>query len=211
MTPADRLYAPTDGGNAFIEFLRMGWLRPRDNHAADAWRAQVFNFLQSELVAENNAGTQALPLTRRHTSSTTQVSVLSLEDLVRQNDGQRLNIGPAHAIICHRPFSLNEDRCVASSYDDYKENRCWICQEQPSCETWDLWLSCRHLYCAKCSTKMLQRRMPCPLCRVASSVVFRGKQYDGSGGTEESGTSDTSAGSTVPLMGERGAHHGPGL
>merc|ERR1719195_252114 len=46
MTPENRLYTSTDGGNPFIEFLRMGWLRPSDNHSSDAWRTQVYDFLQ---------------------------------------------------------------------------------------------------------------------------------------------------------------------
>jgi len=195
MTPEDRLYTSTNGGNRFIEFLRMGWLRPRDNHSEDAWRTQVFNFLQSELVNGNASRLSPTPA---------PAQMISLEEQRTLNDGHRLHIGPAHAIIHRRMFNLQEDRCVASSFDDYKENKCWICQEQPSCDNWDLWLSCRHLYCAHCSTKMLQRRMPCPLCRVASSVVLRGDKW--MPGTDQS---DNSNGTSVPLLSGQGPTHGP--
>jgi len=198
MTPEDRLYTSTDGGNQLIEFLRMGWLRPRDNHSEDAWRTQVYNFLQDN----GNATAQA---TGPRTSPTLAPAELpSLEAQRTFEDGHRLHIGPAHAVMSRRSFSLQEDRCVDSSFDDYKENRCWICQEQPSCDNWDLWLSCRHLYCSKCSTKMLQRRMPCPLCRVASSVVLRGDKW--MPGTDQS---DNSNGTSVPLLSGQGPTHGP--
>jgi len=172
MTPEDRLYTSTDGGNSFIEFLRMGWLRPRDNHDQSAWRSQVWTFLQSDLAHEMAAGS-------RLNATISAAPPMSLQDQRSLNDGHRLPIGPAHAVICRRPFNLQEDRCVESSFHDYEANRCWICQEDPSCDNWDLWLSCRHLYCSNCSTRMLQRRMPCPLCRVASSVVLRGDKFEG--------------------------------
>ena len=75
-------------------------------------------------------------------------------------------------------------------------------QGQKSNDEWDLWLTCRHMFCKNCSTEMLRlvgssrpascacsvlsnecgvgalarRRMPCPLCRRASTVVQRGHQ-----------------------------------
>ncbi|CAE8684701.1 unnamed protein product, partial [Polarella glacialis] len=82
-----------------------------------------------------------------------------------------INVGSAHAILTNRPFNAG-DKCVQSSFDDYLKNECWICTGGH--EEWDMWLSCRHMFCKDCSTNMLSRRMPCPLCRVSSSVVKRG-------------------------------------
>lgn len=62
------------------------------------------------------------------------------------------------------------------NFDDYNANLCWICQD--SANNWDLWFSCHHAFCEKCSNEMLRRRMPCPLCRVRSSRVIRRKAID---------------------------------
>ncbi|CAE7876221.1 RNF8, partial [Symbiodinium sp. KB8] len=76
--------------------------------------------------------------------------------------------------MIERPFDKTQDRCVESSFNDYMENQCWICQDNQSKE-FDLWLSCGHIFCSRCSTEMLRRQMPCPLCRTASSSVLRGR------------------------------------
>eukprot|EP00927_Polykrikos_kofoidii_P070974 TRINITY_DN67326_c0_g1_i1.p1 TRINITY_DN67326_c0_g1~~TRINITY_DN67326_c0_g1_i1.p1 ORF type:complete len:646 (-),score=61.41 TRINITY_DN67326_c0_g1_i1:144-2027(-) len=57
------------------------------------------------------------------------------------------------------------------NYDDYEANLCWICQTPA--DRWDLWTVCRHAFCERCSSEMLRRRMPCPLCRVRSNRVQR--------------------------------------
>ncbi|CAJ1437100.1 unnamed protein product, partial [Effrenium voratum] len=80
----------------------------------------------------------------------------------------------SHAILINRPFDKVGDSCVESSYNDYAKNQCWICQDDTRTE-FDLWLGCHHIFCSKCSTEMLKRHMPCPLCRVASTSVLRGQ------------------------------------
>lgn len=57
------------------------------------------------------------------------------------------------------------------NFEDYARNCCWICQEPA--EEWDMWSSCRHAFCKKCSSEMLRRRMPCAMCRVHSARVVR--------------------------------------
>jgi len=57
----------------------------------------------------------------------------------------------------------DRDGIVASSFEDYSNNSCWICQNITH-EKWDLWTSCRNMFCKECSTEMLRRQMPCPLC-----------------------------------------------
>jgi hypothetical protein len=89
-----------------------------------------------------------------------------------------LSISRARAIYIARQFDIVTDSCVASSFDDYKRGECWICRDNN--EEWDLWVSCHHLFCRDCSTEMLHRKMPCPLCRVASSTVLRGNKYEAS-------------------------------
>lgn len=78
-------------------------------------------------------------------------------------------------------FSQEADNIVASSYEDYIANTCWICS---GCNTnrgdvsaeqqWHLWLSCGHMFCNQCSTEMSRRRMPCPLCRRHTNRIKEG-------------------------------------
>lgn len=147
-----------------MEFFRMGWRRPADLHSNEAWRAQVSNFLAGDWEEPQDQ------------------EVSELESAVEQLlevDGKMRTVEPigrfAQAIYIDRPFVEDGDGCVPSSFQDYSENRCWICQDCTPQGHFDMWLSCHHIFCSKCSTEMLRRRMPCPLCRVASSTVLRGE------------------------------------
>jgi len=162
-TPPEEMY---QGGNDIIEFFRMGWRRNADLHGNRSWRRQVHNFLVGDGqpgVGSDSSSAELLRDTRIYSDSSTESVV----------GGSRvLRVGLARALIVERSFDLEEDRCVPSSFEDYSNNICWICQSGN--DEWDLWMSCRHVFCRDCSTQMLHRRMPCPLCRVASTTVLRG-------------------------------------
>jgi len=143
------------GGNCIVEFLRMGWRRRGDLHGEEAWRQQVREFLRPDVPDMISEATPELVG----------------EDVPLRT--QDVSIGRARAILINRQFDKVVDQCIDSSFEDYEQNSCWICFGQNP--QWDLWLSCHHIFCAECSTKMLQRGMPCPLCRVFSSVVLRGE------------------------------------
>ncbi|CAE7481668.1 TBC2 [Symbiodinium microadriaticum] len=162
-TPVERMYS---GGNRFIEFMRMGWRRHSDLHHDEDWRARVYDFL-----AGPGEQTPAAPATLEVPNRPQDEQARLLNEFL-EDGKQVLRIGLARAVIPGRHFDKFHDRCVQSSYEDYAENSCWICREQR--EEWDLWLSCHHIFCSSCSSQMLIRRMPCPLCRVASSTVLRG-------------------------------------
>lgn len=153
------------GGNSFVEFMRMGWRRTHDLHDlsdyrnAD-WRTEVFEFLQPQQNRPHDGGPAG------HAD---QAPLLQ---------GDTIRVGRARAFKISRSFRLEEDRCFRSSFEDYEKNECWICASGN--EEWDLWVGCKHLFCKDCSTNMLVRNMPCPLCRVASNVVQRGKKYGSS-------------------------------
>lgn len=68
------------------------------------------------------------------------------------------------------------------NFEDYERNCCWICQDASS--EWDMWNSCRHVFCKKCSGEMMRRRMPCPLCRVRSDQVLRRGAFGTAAGLE---------------------------
>lgn len=175
-TPPDRSY---QGGSGFVDFLGMGWRRRGDLHGNTSWRLQVHDFLLSEGQYADDRATL--------NGGTPHSAELPVFGNQRQ---QRL--GGANVINVDRPFTMEQDNCIESSFEDYTNNLCWICAE--SRDQWDMWLSCHHLFCKNCSTQMLSRRMPCPLCRVASTTVLRGTT---SGTFPSNPASDTSE---VPLI-----------
>lgn len=157
-TPPDRMYA---GGDQLTEFLRMGWRRPGDLHRNSDWRQQVFDFIMGpEEAPAHVAAAPSLGQVYMHDGEARDVIAIGRS---------------SKAVLIRRQFDKDRDECFSSSYDDYKEGVCWICQDRH--DEWDMWLSCRHLFCSRCSTQMLSRRMPCPLCRIASSTVLRGSAY----------------------------------
>lgn len=74
-----------------------------------------------------------------------------------------------------RPLNMEEDRIVQASFDDYHKGECWICCG-PEIGYWHAW-TCGHVFCAKCSEKMLGYRMPCPLCRRVTGRVRKATKY----------------------------------
>jgi len=183
MTPAAEKYR---GNHPVVEFLRMGWRNQNhDLHSDESWRAQVRDFILGGPLQEQN-GSAGPPVqqttadqerTRYLRSNFTrrgfsQMDYQEVQQTTSDYGSQEIvAIGRAHAVKILRPFD-EADNCIPSSFEDYLQNQCWICA-QPH-EEWDLWVSCHHMFCSECSTQMLLRRMPCPLCRVASSVVKRG-------------------------------------
>lgn len=192
MTTNDRMYQ-ADPGHWFVEFMRMRWRHPsRDLHRDDAWRVRVRDFLRGADVFPTQAG----PRPARQAFHRTTTEYTPEMTTVMVGERRVTNLSPTvRAVHVDRPFDKVGDNCVSSSFDDYKKNECWICTG--SNDNWDLWLSCHHLFCEGCSTEMLRRRMPCPLCRVGSSTVLRGKKYEElPDGTGDSGYRSVNGAST---------------
>jgi len=161
LTTPDQVY---QGGNPLVDFLQMRWMRRYDLHDDQAWRKAVFDFIYS-MAGETPADTSLdTPMPGTNSES---------HRLMATVDGQPeyVRVGRAIAIRVNRAFD-EEDRCIESSFEDYVANTCWICQEGNA--EWDMWMSCHHLFCKKCSEQMLRRNMPCPLCRMGSTIVKRG-------------------------------------
>lgn len=187
-TPSGRLYT---GGSQVIDFFSMSWRRPYDLHEDLQWREQVQRFLVREEPQQNqnhfgsaadavNAARAAGAFAQRRTTTTRLESEVHSDwmPLLDNQDGverEVIPIGRTFAVCIDRHFDEQHDRCVRSSFEDYTNNTCWICTEGN--DNWDMWLSCGHLFCQECSTQMLTRRMPCPLCRVSSSTVLRGRAH----------------------------------
>jgi len=138
------------GGSPLVDFLGMAWRRRGDLRGDGLWHGQVAAYIQM----------------RRSTSES--ISQAPIVNIGRSGTYAR-RIG--------RRFNISQDRCVPSSFQDYQQGSCWICRDTHS--EWDMWITCRHMFCARCSTEMLQRLMPCPMCRVASTSALRGSAFSG--------------------------------
>jgi len=187
LTPEEDRY---QGGSCLVDFLGMGWRRQgRDLHGEDGWRLLVYEYLQGPIESGGNGGQPGSPA---------RVNTGSLPGPGRGSASPGAGIVRVAGNICaipkDGPFEQRADNLVPSSFEDYQNNHCWICQDGH--EEWDLWIQCGHLFCSKCSTEMLKRRMPCPLCRTYSTTVMRGKKY----GAARAVTSTESINSAEPLL-----------
>ncbi|CAE7232594.1 hypothetical protein AK812_SmicGene20025 [Symbiodinium microadriaticum] len=162
-TSPEQLY---QGGSRIIDFFSLQWMRREgDLHHDTNWRNQVAEFV----LNQNQAVTRYAD-----TDHSGDGSELEHAPLTRGRRPQY--VGLATCIHLNGHFHPERDGCVPSSWEDYEKNVCWICQDGNA--EWDLWLSCGHMFCKRCSETMLRRRMPCPLCRRASTVVQRGFKHE---------------------------------
>lgn len=165
------------GGNCFIDLLGLPCLRATradELHSDTSWRARVRDYLESSANVNRAPESDARPHTYTQPprgESGRDARRRTAEEIVFE--GQRykvLRVGRAKVLNIGRAID-SRDRCAANTLEDYRSRTCWICQSEH--DSWDLWISCRHVFCSTCSNQMLLRNMPCPLCRVASSTVLR--------------------------------------
>mmetsp|Transcript_97248 Transcript_97248/g.203130 ORF Transcript_97248/g.203130 Transcript_97248/m.203130 type:complete len:1089 (-) Transcript_97248:49-3315(-) len=192
LVPEERRYWGNAGdtnscSECIIEALRMGWRRRGDLHHDDNWRDRVYRFLTSDFQIEQPAVQSNI--TRGSSRDSDEFEVM--------------RIGNTQILKLDKPFTQDDYRCVESTFEDYENNCCWICRESRG--EWDLWMSCRHLFCEKCSTTMLARHMPCPLCRTASDTAIRApgkfiKPHDNAmnGSSSDSGYGQPLLGNGIP-------------
>lgn len=119
------------------------------SNRSDRWRRVVFEWLHERDAAD-------------------AVGAGGVEVLEARDEGGALKYGGV-AVVREEGCFTTSDRIF--NFDDYGNNECWICQQ--SAAHWDLWGSCSHAFCERCSGEMLRRQMPCPLCRVHSTLVVR--------------------------------------
>lgn len=171
-TRPDREY---QGGNALIDFLGMRFRRTNDLHSNESWRYQVWEYLATDPQPNTDWSQSGSPHRGNLQYQVVQQAQAAESLRLALNEGSPVRIGNTQVVPVNRTFSESQDSPVGSSWEDYKSNKCWICQDSRA--EWDMWLSCHHLFCEKCSTEMLKRRMPCPLCRVTSTAALRGKAF----------------------------------
>jgi len=171
-TPTERMYTGGRWYDGIANFLRMGWRRRGDLSGDERWRQAVRNFLR-DTDAQTQGHSTATQSGQAMQAQFAQRRRETYYDLDREADIHR--VGGVRVADVQRVFTMEKDGCFESNYDIYKKNKCWICQDGR--DKWDMWLTCKHLYCEKCSDQMMRRGMPCPLCRMASAIVLRGNKY----------------------------------
>lgn len=187
------------GGNWLID--RLSFRSSADLRSNDQWKNRVAHYIYNVSDDPNlTGGTEVNVITANQQSdwipsapplsqpepglsymptpsapSNSQIPLLRQK--VQELDGKTL-------VNIDRPFDVGPDRIVESCFEDYKSNECWICcgcnvgrpDLSPS-KQWHLWMTCGHMFCAQCSTEMIRRRMPCPLCRRITNRIKEGPPF----------------------------------
>jgi len=127
-------------------------------HRNSGWRDRVREYILSDSTPGGGQASMAPP----------QQATMQAQ---RRQDAHRLV--PRGITINEKdePFDKDRDNCEESTFEDYVQGTCWVCQNEE--EKWDKWVLCGHLFCSMCSSTMLARHMPCPLCRRFSTTVVR--------------------------------------
>lgn len=92
----------------------------------------------------------------------------AVAEIRREGGSNRSTIG---GVVIEHELGTFSSADSIFNFEDYESKTCWICQNPA--DRWDLWISCRHVFCERCSSEMLKRSMPCPLCRVRSGRILR--------------------------------------
>jgi hypothetical protein len=163
---------------------------PKGNFMQDGeWRFLDFSDARAQQAYDNlqwRKAVQSFVMSHDTEDSPTQHRMGNARR-ARRHDTRRAQCQPLHGSNGVPPieerddkFQLVDDHCVPNTYADYERGTCWICQES-GVECYDKY-PCGHIFCSACSSEMLSRHMPCPLCRRAVTSVVRstGVGEDGS-------------------------------
>lgn len=158
------------GGRWLID--RLSFRSGTDLHSDGDWRERVYMFVFSdpEPVLQQAPQQPRMPHMDRMESRQQQ------QPLVASSLPHLHGLGRTHAVVRREPwraFTVEEDGCQVSTFEDYLSGTCWVCCEK-HCETFHMWVQCGHMFCSACSDAMMQRHMPCPLCRQVSTLVVEG-------------------------------------
>lgn len=151
------------GGKWWVDKFNFGDRRDqREDLRDEGWRERVFNFI----TQDSGDGSADVPV-QHAMSARVGTSRPSVQSRSRTDAGGLV-------VEVNEPFDMTRHFIVQSSFDDYSKNTCWICDPAVPDGQWDLWIQCGHMFCAGCSSEMLKRKMPCPLCRSQTISIKRG-------------------------------------
>jgi len=156
------------GGKWWIN--KLSFRTAADLHQDSRWRQRVFDFVfsdpdpappQMQMPPSTGQGRQQQQPARRPTRTH------------RQGRNGNVDIKRRDPFD---PFTVEHDNCQSSTFEDYKERKCWICCDDTR-DTFHMWVQCGHIFCSMCSDAMMQRSMPCPLCRQVSTMIVEAPRW----------------------------------
>jgi len=163
------------GGSWLID--RLSFRIGTDLHSDSNWRGQVYNFVFSDPEPALQHAPQQSHMPRMSSLDSHQQQQ---RPLVASRFPHLHGPGRTHAVVRREPwcaFTVEEDGCQVSTFEDYLSGTCWVCCEK-HCEKFHMWVQCGHMFCSACSDAMMQRHMPCPLCRQVSTLVVEGPHHE---------------------------------
>jgi len=183
------LYQAGDRDSLWHLFVnKLGRLRyhdPEYYHREDAWRQRVHRFLMQDFIGASDAAS-GFPTQQTMVAGRSRVNHPPAFNTAQDSGLQYAN-GQAYQLIggprgrkialidTAKPFDKEAQFIAESSFEDYKKGDCWICMCKE--ERFHLWTNCGHIFGEGCSSEMIRRGMPCPLCREISPVVKIGDKY----------------------------------
>jgi len=151
------------GGKWWIDMLSFRTVA--DLHSDSNWRQRVYDFV----FVDGEPDVEGTPQQMR----------MNVIGRAHQQSARRPNFirGKTNVAVKLRdpwgPFTVEHDSCQRSTFEDYCTGTCWLCCEN-RCEKFHMWVQCGHIFCSDCSAAMMQRSMPCPLCRKVSTTIVEG-------------------------------------
>jgi len=146
------------GGRWWIDML--SFRTAADLHSDTNWRQRVYDFVFVDQGTDD--------------SDTPQQVQMNVIGRAHQHGSARIPKFTRHGKVKPRdpwgPFTAERDSCQRSTFEDYCTGTCWLCCEN-RCERFHMWVQCGHIFCSGCSAAMMQRSMPCPLCRKVSTTI----------------------------------------
>jgi len=153
------------GGKWWIDMLsfRTG----ADLHSDTNWRQRVYDFVFADHGPDVDGTPQQM-----------QMGIIGhVQQHVSARRPNLIRCGRNNVSVKLRdpwePFTVEHDSCQRSTFEDYCTGTCWLCCENRR-ERFHMWVQCGHIFCSDCSAAMMQRSMPCPLCRKVSTMVVEG-------------------------------------
>ena len=157
------------GGNKYIEWMGLSQFRTSDLRHNQDWRNTIHYHLRDGQSIDRSYTNEFGQITDNdyiNTNTNTNINTnynklpVTTSTPILDNDYYTVNKYGIHLNYHQKNIS---DGCKVVNDIHVETNECWICSERVT--KWHVWKSCRHAYCETCSEEMLNRKMPCPLCR----------------------------------------------
>tara|TARA_Y100000748_G_C15497522_1_gene488734 strand:- start:268 stop:1908 length:1641 start_codon:yes stop_codon:yes gene_type:complete len=142
--------------NRVGKLLSLNWCRnSRDLRDHNIWRSSITNYITNQYQSTNQS--PSLKTIKR----TSLVSQLIEHDPVIITSYNYIQLYSHEQPIIDKKLTVTNRQFI-------QDDECWICYHGPS--YWHKW-DCGHVFCQTCSFTMIDKDMPCPLCRKVTNSV----------------------------------------